>query len=148
MSTWKEISEGNFPIFPTGTYKVKITNVKVKTSPKKGTPGIQFTGAILSPEEHVGRSMVTDAWKGGDWKAVRIVEACGLAGVPDNLTVDVDNPAFFEVCRSIIGCTTFWRNEQSQFEGKPKNDIVDFQSDPEQAITEFVTDDGAPDFVK
>ena len=149
MSTWKEASEGNFPVYPSGTYRVKVTNVKKTTSAKKGTPGIQFTATVMAPEDYIGRFISVTVWKGAEWRIPAIVEACGVTGVPENLEMDIEhNEILFEVCKSTEGCSAYWRNEQGNFEGKSKNEIVDFQLDPAQAVVQFDANDGVPDFAK
>ncbi len=148
MSTWKEASEGNFPVYPSGKYEVRINTVKRRNSAKKGTSGIQFTAVVMSPADYVGRFISVDVWKNAEFRAVQLVEACGLTGVPDNLDVDIDSEAFFEVCKATEGCRSIWCNTQDTYEGKAKNDIVDFEPHPEQAVVQFEGDSGVPDFAK
>lgn len=148
MSTWKEASEGNFPVYPSGTYLVKITNVKKAISAKKQTPGIQFTATVLAPEDYLGRFLSLTVWKGAEWRLPAIVEACGITGVPENLDMDLENDSLFQVCEATVGCKSYWRNEQGNYEGKPKNEIVDFQPDPDQAVVQFDSNGDVPDFAR
>lgn len=148
-TTWKEASEGNFPVYPSGKYEVRINSVKRKTSAKKQTPGIQFVATVMSPADYQGRMLSVDVWKNAEFRAVRLVEACGISGVPDALEVDVENEAFFDVCKATEGCKTIWCNTQDEYEGKPKNDITDFEPHPDQAFVEFTSgEDQVPDFAK
>ncbi len=148
MTTWKEASEGNFPVYPSGKYLVKVTSVKRKTSAKKMTPGIQFIATVLSPVDYTGRFLSVDVWKNAEFRAVQLVEACGITGVPDNLSVDIGNEAFFNVCKATEGCTTIWCNTQTEYEGKPKNDITDFELNSDQAVIEFSIENDAPEWAK
>ena len=149
MSTWKEASEGNFPVYPSGTYLVKATSVKRTTSAKKQTPGIQFTATVMATDDYLGRFISVTVWKGAEWRIPAIVEAFGVTGVPENLDMDIENnPVLFEVCHAVVGCSAYWRNEQTMYESKPKNEIVDFQQDIEQPTVQFDKDQGVPDFAK
>lgn len=149
MSTWKEASEGNFPVYPSGTYMVKCSSVKKITSAKKQTPGIQFTATVTAPDDYTGRMISVTVWKGAEWRLPAIVEAFGVTGVPENLDMDIEsNDVLFQVCEATVGCSSYWRNEQGMYEGKPKNEIVDFQPDPDQAVVQFNTDGDVPDFAR
>ena len=148
MSTWKEASEGNFPVYPSGTYLVKVSSVKKVTSAKKQTPGIQFTATVMAPDDYLGRFISVTVWKGAEWRLPAIVEACGVTGVPENLDMDLEKEALFQVCLATVGCFSYWRNEQGMYEGKPKNEIVDFQPDIEQAVVQFNADGDVPDFAR
>lgn len=144
---WQKEAEGNFPVFPSGTLKVRINSVKRVVSTKKSTPGIQWLATVTEPEELAGRMVSATTWtvEGAMWRLAALVEACGLTGMP---AVDTDSDLFLEQCKACINRTTYWRNEQRLFEGKPKNDIVDFQPDPDQGIIEFSQGDEVPDWAK
>ena len=144
---WKKESEGNFPVYPTGTYKVQISSVKRTVSKNKNTPGITWISTVVSPEDYTGRGLSVTTWTNDSslWRVARLVEACGITGVPN---VDTESEAFLDICKSCIGRTLYWRNEQREYEGNPQNNVVDFQPDPDQATTEFVQDAGVPDWAK
>lgn len=147
---WDKESKGNFPVFPAITLRVRIHSVKRVMSSKKQTPGIQWVGiAVEHPDqmEHVGRFISTTTYlsEASLWRVAMLVEACGISGMP---AVETDSEIFLGMCQECIGHTTFWRNEPRMYEGKESNDIVDFQPDPEQAVTEFMRQGDAPDFAK
>ena len=145
---WKQEPSGSGPIFPDGTYKIKIIDYeRVKAS--TGTLQIRWKGTVLEPVEHKGRPLTihTPLTEKSIWKVKNLIFACGIdtSKLPDGM--DTNSSQFSKVCDLCVDRTTFWRNAQgADLKGNPKNEIVQFIQDPEQGL--IAVEDDAPAFAR
>jgi hypothetical protein len=132
---WEKEASNN-PVYPTGTYKVRIKATEPVTA-STGTQQIRWKAEIISPEEHAGRSMVdhTALTEKALWRLANMVNAAGVDLKSAGVT-DTNSPAFQNIVQSCVGRTMYWRNEQgtNPNTGAPKNNIVEYIQDSEQAV--------------
>ena len=127
---------GNNPIYPDGTYQVRIVSHERTTSKGKGTPQIKWKAEIIEPKEHQGRHMVlfTVLTTAALWKVSNLIGACGVEFPRD---MDTDSASFDSLCELTHGRRTFWLNKVREYNGAAQNDIVAFQVDPHQDSIKF-----------
>lgn len=155
MDFSKETS--NNPIYPNGTYKVKLTKWE-RCKASNGTPQIRWYCAILEPIEHQGRTIVdhTAMLPQTLWKSANMIAAFGV-NTSKMPAMDTDGEAFSLICNSCVGRTAYWRNEQTPGKdkygaetGRMKNNIAEYANDPDQPVIDYSAgpEVEVPDFLK
>jgi hypothetical protein len=134
MMDWDNV--GGYEVYPAGTYKVKINHFE-HTTASTGTPQIKWSGFIMKPESLLNKPItcftaITDA---AMWRVGRLVKACGIKVTGK---MDTQGPAFNNVLRLCQNRTTYWTlEEEADLNGKPRNNITDFATDPDQGTIEI-----------
>lgn len=112
---WNQAAGGSREVYPTGTYKVEITNWKECTS-SKGTPQIRWFSEIKEPDEYHGKTLVehTPLTDASLWRIASLVKGCGidLSNLPK---MEIGSEAFKRVLDACVHQTTMWNvtyNEQ------------------------------------
>lgn len=149
---WKKETKSN-PVYPVGTYYVRLEGwerVQSKPSTKnpQGTPQIRWQTVILQPNEHEGRKFFdhTALTTAALWRVANMVAGFGV--IVDGV-MDTDSPVFEQVCQACVGRTAYWRNEEGMdLNQNPKNNVVAFINDNEQAPLAFDANGDVPDFAK
>ena len=135
---------GNNPVYPAGTYKVKILSYEF-TKASTGTKQILWKAEIQEPMAHNGRviseySAITEK---ALWKISNLIGACGIKFDPNS--IDTDSQSFITLCNQTVGRTAYWLNaEGTDNKGNPRNNIVRFEVDLEQELLDFVVEDESP----
>jgi len=146
IMNWEKESQKQNPIYPEGTYKVKISKVERVTA-STGTPQLRWYASILDPAEHVGRSMVvhTPLTEKALWKVASLIHGCSV-NTAKLSNMDTSSELFDKVCKTCVGRNSFWRNVPSaDNKGNPRNDIIQFLQDTNQDIIDFVDGGDVPD---
>jgi hypothetical protein len=149
VMNWRKETSSNNPIYPEGTYKVRIASFERVTA-KTGTKQLRWRATIVLPEEHAGRSFVehTPLTDKSLWKVAGLISACGIDTTKlENM--GTDTALFDKVCHTCVGRTAMWRNAAGvSQDGNPRNNIVEYRPDPKQSVEVFSGDSDAPSFVK
>ena len=134
---------GNNPVYPAGTYKVKILSWEF-TEAKTGTKQIQWKAEIQEPQEYQGRhiNVFTPLTEAAIWRVSNLIGATGIKFDPNS--IDTDSQAFKTLCNQTMGRTTYWLNAEASYNGVPKNDIVKMEADQDQDEIEFSEKDDSP----
>ena len=147
---WKDAIEGVNVVYPEGTYRVLVKSWKPTTSKNKGTAGIVWSVGIMEPETFKNKTIFCTTWlvEAALWKLARLVNACGI-DVSKMGSMDVGSKEMGAVLNMCIQKTTYWRlGVRTLDNGSEQNEVLDFQPDAEQAITEEASEDNLPEFLK
>lgn len=124
---------GDFPLLPSGTKLVKITEWE-KVSASTGTQQIRWHANVERPEDEAGSSLVehTPLTEKSLWKLANLVAACGIdTKALGKMTVGT--PAFVKVLNACKGRRVYWNVYQDSYDGGDlKNKVKDYKKDDEQ----------------
>jgi hypothetical protein len=135
---------GNNPVFPAGTYKVRIESFEF-TKASTGTKQILWKARIEEPEAHEGRTLstYTALTEAAIWKVSNLIGACGVNFEPN--AIDTDKADFVTLCNLTKGRTSYWLNaDGTDNKGLPRNNIVKFEMDLYQDPISFTKQDDSP----
>lgn len=135
---------GNTPVFPTGTYKVRISSYEF-TKASTGTSQVLWKADIEEPMMHQGRSIstYTALTESALWKVSNLIGATGIKFAPNS--IDTDSATFTALCAAAVGRTCYWVNSEGvDNKGIARNNIVKFELDAEQPSIEFSLEDESP----
>ena len=126
------------PVFPAGTYKVRVLKHEHTVAKSSGNKQIQWKAQIIEPEEHKGRpiSSFTTLTPAAIWKVSNLIAACGVKFDPNS--IDTDSQAFLFLCDLCKERTAYWFNaEDTDQNGNPRNNVAKFEVDKDQDEIEF-----------
>ena len=106
--SWNDAAGGSREVYPTGTYKVEITNWKECTS-TRGTPQIRWFAEIKEPDKYKGKTIVdhTPLTEASLWRIANLVKACAidLSTLPK---MEIGSESFKHVLDACVHQTTMW----------------------------------------
>ena len=133
---WKKETSSTF-VYPAGTYYVRVVSwERVKAS--TGTPQIRWTNEIVAPEQHRGRNIFehTPVTEKSLFCIANFVAACGV-DTGNYLPMDTDSFKFDSILNACKERRLYFQVQEATYNGKAKNDIVDYQPDLEQPIVQL-----------
>ena len=145
----RDYDGGSYTVYPTGTYRVKVLDVE-ETTANTGTPQLKFSCEIVEPSEYAGKKY-TEFIPTLDsvlWKVMQLVYGCGIDvdKLPD---MDSTSPVFRKVVNACKGKEAWFYIEKSQYNGKDKNGVANFQRIEGNDLVEIdVESEDVPDWCK
>ena len=134
---WKSESKGEFPKYPDGTYKVKITGWEEQASRGTGTPQIKWAAVITDANDKalIGGKIgcFTPLTPKALWRVANLVQACSV-DLSSCGSMAVGSPAFKSVLQSCVNRSTYWKVTFDK--AYNNNKVEEFIRDEKQPVVE------------
>ncbi len=149
---WDE-GGGAAPVYDTGTYTIKITEVERGESYNKKTPQLEWKGVVLEPESKKGRPIndytyLTDR---AMFRVVNMIAGCGV-DITSLPAMDTESSSFNKVIRACVGRITKWDVvKRTDDDGKERNSVEAMHPYEDQepiSLNHVHLEDDEPDFLK
>jgi len=141
-------NEGSFTVYPDGIYKVQVSNVPERCVASTGFPQFKWSTEIVEPQEYAGKKFTffTGDTDKSIFRTLNAIYGCGV-DLP-RAKLDTESPLFD---RALAACQHKCLGldvVESEYKGKPKNDINNFLRDPDNQDIVSIGSDDVPAFLR